>query len=109
MAASRVDGLDRCFHSDAIQLHLLGVGFTVLSYCCTVLCRRYLNDHETGYHGGFEVDDLDQVFTAMQSNYTSWVSGFSAVFVGDADSRGRGARVLPHALPHPPGHRLPHS
>lgn len=42
---------------------------------------RYLND--VNYFGGFEQDDLDQLFDAMQSNFKAWVSGFAPLAVGD--------------------------
>lgn len=46
---------------------------------------RYLNDSE--YYGGFEREDLDQLFEAVKSNYKSWCSGFAPLVVGgDMDS-----------------------
>ncbi|CAO2831013.1 unnamed protein product [Amaranthus hypochondriacus] len=46
---------------------------------------RYLNDVD--YYGGFEQEDLDQLFEAMQSNYKAWCSGFAPLAVGgDMDS-----------------------
>ncbi|CAN0877994.1 Probable esterase KAI2 [Linum grandiflorum] len=46
---------------------------------------RYLNDTE--YLGGFEQEDLDQLFEAMRSNYESWCGGFAPLIVGgDMDS-----------------------
>ncbi|KAJ7521319.1 hypothetical protein O6H91_19G047800 [Diphasiastrum complanatum] len=42
---------------------------------------RYLND--INYFGGFEQDDLNQLFGAMQSNFKAWVSGFAPLAVGD--------------------------
>ncbi|XP_078430320.1 alpha/beta-Hydrolases superfamily protein [Wolffia australiana] len=42
---------------------------------------RYLNDLD--YFGGFEHSDLDQLFEAMKSNYSAWVSGFAPLAVGD--------------------------
>ncbi|XP_058069961.1 probable esterase D14L [Magnolia sinica] len=46
---------------------------------------RYLNDVD--YFGGFEQEDLEQLFNAMQSNYKAWVSGFAPLAVGgDMDS-----------------------
>ncbi|CAI0461543.1 unnamed protein product [Linum tenue] len=42
--------------------------------------NRYLNDVE--YYGGFEQDDLDQLFQAIQSNYKSWCAGFAPLIVG---------------------------
>ncbi|KAJ0040579.1 hypothetical protein Pint_27944 [Pistacia integerrima] len=41
---------------------------------------RYLNDVD--YFGGFEQEDLDQLFEAMQSNYKAWCSGFAPLAVG---------------------------
>ncbi|XP_047337107.1 probable esterase D14L [Impatiens glandulifera] len=41
---------------------------------------RYLNDLD--YYGGFEQEDLDQLFEAMRSNYESWCSGFAPLAVG---------------------------
>ncbi|ERM96642.1 hypothetical protein AMTRI_Chr12g269380 [Amborella trichopoda] len=41
---------------------------------------RYLND--TDYFGGFDQEDLDQLFDAMRSNYQAWVSGFAPLAVG---------------------------
>ncbi|KAF9678572.1 hypothetical protein SADUNF_Sadunf07G0048600 [Salix dunnii] len=46
---------------------------------------RYLNDAD--YYGGFEQEDLNQLFEAMQSNYKAWCSGFAPLAVGgDMDS-----------------------
>ncbi|KAM0937751.1 putative alpha/beta hydrolase-1 [Dioscorea sansibarensis] len=41
---------------------------------------RYLNDAD--YYGGFDQEDLDQLFDAMRQNYKSWVSGFAPLCVG---------------------------
>eukprot|EP01018_Ginkgo_biloba_P034434 Gb_14437 [translate_table: standard] len=41
---------------------------------------RYLND--VGYEGGFEREDIDQLLSAMGSNYSAWVSGFAPLAVG---------------------------
>ncbi|KAK4393436.1 UNVERIFIED_CONTAM: putative esterase KAI2 [Sesamum angustifolium] len=41
---------------------------------------RYLNDPD--YFGGFEQDDLLQLFEAMRSNYKAWCSGFAPLAVG---------------------------
>ncbi|KAH0696528.1 hypothetical protein MTR67_008274 [Solanum verrucosum] len=46
---------------------------------------RYLNDSE--YYGGFEREELDQLFEAVKTNYKSWCSGFAPLVVGgDMDS-----------------------
>ncbi|KAL1333351.1 hypothetical protein HN51_062168 [Arachis hypogaea] len=41
---------------------------------------RYLNDAD--YFGGFEQEDLDQLFDAMAANYKAWCSGFAPMAVG---------------------------
>lgn len=41
---------------------------------------RYRNDKD--YFGGFEQDDLNQLFLAMQSNFKAWVAGFAPLIVG---------------------------
>jgi hypothetical protein len=46
----------------------------------TWLVLRYLND--ANYFGGFEQEDLNQLFLAMQSNFKAWVSGFAPLVVG---------------------------
>ncbi|KAL6220354.1 hypothetical protein ACLB2K_008110 [Fragaria x ananassa] len=46
---------------------------------------RYLNDSD--YYGGFEQEDLEQLFEAIRSNYKAWCSGFAPLAVGgDMDS-----------------------
>ncbi|OWM65667.1 probable esterase KAI2 [Punica granatum] len=46
---------------------------------------RYLNDFD--YYGGFEQEDLEQLFEAMRENYKAWCSGFAPLAVGgDMDS-----------------------
>ena len=34
------------------------------------------------YYGGFEQDELDELFEAMRSNYKAWCSGFAPLCVG---------------------------
>lgn len=41
---------------------------------------RYLND--AGYYGGFEQEDLEQLFHAMADNYKAWCAGFAPLAVG---------------------------
>ncbi|KAB1214868.1 putative esterase KAI2 [Morella rubra] len=44
-----------------------------------------LNDVD--YCGGFEREDIDQIFEAVRSNYEAWCSGFAPLVVGsDMDS-----------------------
>jgi len=42
---------------------------------------RYLDAE--GYVGGFSLEELDQVFVAMQDNYKVWASGFAPLVVGE--------------------------
>lgn len=44
---------------------------------------RYLNDD--GYVGGFDQPSLDGLYQTMDTNYYAWVSGFSAMAMGNAD------------------------
>lgn len=41
---------------------------------------RFLNDEE--YHGGFELGEIEKVFSAMEANYEAWVNGFAPLAVG---------------------------
>ncbi|EMY79543.1 putative sigma factor SigB regulation protein rsbQ [Leptospira weilii serovar Ranarum str. ICFT] len=44
---------------------------------------RYLND--TNYKGGFEQNDLDQLFAMMEKNFFSWAGGFAPMIMGNSD------------------------
>ena len=47
---------------------------------------RYLNDES--YVGGFEQQDLDQVYDSMRADFQAWVSAFAPLAVGaDVNSR----------------------
>lgn len=41
---------------------------------------RYLNDDD--YNGGFTTEELEQLLSAMRTNYRSWCSGFASFAVG---------------------------
>ncbi|CAM8911124.1 hypothetical protein QQ045_032124 [Rhodiola kirilowii] len=41
---------------------------------------RFLNDKD--YHGGFEMEEIEKVFIAMEANYEAWVNGFAPLAVG---------------------------
>eukprot|EP00475_Leptophrys_vorax_P018126 TRINITY_DN24745_c0_g2_i1.p1 TRINITY_DN24745_c0_g2~~TRINITY_DN24745_c0_g2_i1.p1 ORF type:complete len:481 (-),score=17.74 TRINITY_DN24745_c0_g2_i1:322-1764(-) len=43
---------------------------------------RYLNEPASGYIGGFEPQDLEQVFSSMRANYVTWASGYAPLMVG---------------------------
>lgn len=46
---------------------------------------RYLNDTETGYTGGFDMEALTGLYNAMSTNYYAWASGFSALVMRNPD------------------------
>ncbi|KDP32038.1 hypothetical protein JCGZ_12499 [Jatropha curcas] len=41
---------------------------------------RLLNDED--YYGGFEQEDIEQIFEGVKSNYKAWCSGFAPMVVG---------------------------
>lgn len=41
---------------------------------------RFLNDSD--YHGGFELEEIQQVFDAMSANYSAWATGYAPLAVG---------------------------
>ncbi|KAL0291529.1 UNVERIFIED_CONTAM: putative esterase KAI2 [Sesamum calycinum] len=46
---------------------------------------RFVNTDD--YYGGFEQEDIEQLCSAMETNYKSWISGFAPLVVGgDMDS-----------------------
>lgn len=45
---------------------------------------RYLNDDD--YFGGFEQNDLDALYQAMNTNYQAWVSGFAPLAMRNPDN-----------------------
>lgn len=45
---------------------------------------RYLDDE--GYTGGFQPQDLDNLFESMHANYQAWVAGFAPMVVGVDDN-----------------------
>lgn len=46
---------------------------------------RYINDESENYIGGFTQLALDSMYEIMTTNYYAWVSGFSAVAMGNPD------------------------
>jgi sigma-B regulation protein RsbQ len=46
---------------------------------------RYVNDVEVGYAGGFSRQDLDHLFSAMESNYYSWIGGFAPMVMDNPE------------------------
>lgn len=46
---------------------------------------RYLNDPASSYVGGFDQQDLEGLYEAMNSNYYAWTSGFSKMVMANED------------------------
>ncbi|MDJ1479610.1 alpha/beta hydrolase [Cytophagaceae bacterium YF14B1] len=69
---------------------------------CLSSSPRYLNDSDSGYIGGFEQADLDQLYDNMQQNYFTWVSGFAPLAMNVPHRPGLGnefARTLGEIRP----------
>ncbi len=60
---------------------------------------RYLNDAD--YVGGFEQENLDQLYESMAANYQAWVAGFAPIVVGVDDGQAVAdfSRTLFHMRP----------
>ncbi|XP_020242859.1 probable esterase D14L [Asparagus officinalis] len=59
---------------------LCQVSCFVLPFANPSHAALYLNDEN--YFGGFEREDLEQLFEAMRSNYKAWASGFAPLCIG---------------------------
>jgi sigma-B regulation protein RsbQ len=46
---------------------------------------RVLNDPATGYVGGFEQAQIDELFATMDSNFYAWASGFAPIIMGNPE------------------------
>jgi sigma-B regulation protein RsbQ len=44
---------------------------------------RYIDDHD--YRGGFAVDDIDDLITALSDNYLGWSAEMAPVIMGNTD------------------------
>ena len=44
---------------------------------------RYINSE--GYEGGFEITEVEQIFSSMESNFHQWASSFAPLGVGSDD------------------------
>ncbi|XP_042452361.1 probable strigolactone esterase DAD2 [Zingiber officinale] len=80
--------VDRCFfvgHSVSAMIGILAAIRRPRLFLKLILVGaspRFLNDHEAGYHGGFEREKIEEVFAAMEANYEAWVQGFAPLAVG---------------------------
>jgi sigma-B regulation protein RsbQ len=46
---------------------------------------RYINDAASGYAGGFEREQLRELFHNVEHNYEGWVSGFAPLAIEEPD------------------------
>jgi sigma-B regulation protein RsbQ len=46
---------------------------------------RYIDDRESGYVGGFDAHDIDELLESLDSNYLGWSSAMAPVIMGNAD------------------------
>jgi sigma-B regulation protein RsbQ len=54
---------------------------------------RYLNDAATGYVGGFERADIDELLAAMDDNYLGWSAHIAPVIMGHPERPELGAEL----------------
>ncbi|KAI0516542.1 hypothetical protein KFK09_009219 [Dendrobium nobile] len=79
-------GIDRCFFVGHSVSAMIGILASIrrpelfLKLILIGVSPRFLNDRD--YHGGFERDEIERVFEAMESNYKAWVTGFAPLSVG---------------------------
>ncbi|KAK1391562.1 putative strigolactone esterase DAD2 [Heracleum sosnowskyi] len=79
-------GVDRCFyvgHSVSAMIGILAAIRRPELFAKLILVGaspRFLNDPE--YHGGFELGEIEKLFSAMEANYEAWVNGFAPLAVG---------------------------
>ncbi|PKU86591.1 probable strigolactone esterase DAD2 [Dendrobium catenatum] len=78
--------IDRCFFVGHSVSAMIGILASIrrpelfLKLILIGVSPRFLNDWD--YHGGFERDEIERVFEAMESNYKAWVTGFAPLSVG---------------------------
>ncbi|KAH0464268.1 hypothetical protein IEQ34_007054 [Dendrobium chrysotoxum] len=78
--------IDRCFFVGHSVSAMIGILASIrrpelfLKLILIGVSPRFLNDRD--YHGGFERDEIERVFEAMESNYKAWVTGFAPLSVG---------------------------
>lgn len=53
---------------------------------------RYVNDD--GYTGGFELGDIEEMLTALSSNYLGWSSGMAPAIMGNPDRPELGSELV---------------
>ncbi|EEF30455.1 sigma factor sigb regulation protein rsbq, putative [Ricinus communis] len=72
------------------QVIVLSHGFGTDQSVWKYLVPHFIEDHTVvlydnmgaDYNGGFQKEDLDQMFEGMSSNYKSWCSRFAPMIVG---------------------------
>lgn len=78
--------IDRCFFVGHSVSAMIGIIAAIrrpelfLKLILVGASPRFLNDGD--YHGGFEREEFEKVFAAMEANYEAWVQGFAPLAVG---------------------------
>ncbi|KAF9687499.1 hypothetical protein SADUNF_Sadunf02G0099900 [Salix dunnii] len=79
-------GVDRCFYVGHSVSAMIGILASIrrpelfTKLIMIGASPRFLNDKD--YHGGFEQEEIESVFVAMEANYEAWVNGFAPLAVG---------------------------
>uniref|UniRef100_A0A6M2F4S8 AB hydrolase-1 domain-containing protein n=1 Tax=Populus davidiana TaxID=266767 RepID=A0A6M2F4S8_9ROSI len=79
-------GVDRCFYVGHSVSAMIGILASIrrpelfIKLILIGASPRFLNDED--YHGGFEREEIESVFQAMEANYEAWVNGFAPLAVG---------------------------
>ncbi|RRT43286.1 hypothetical protein B296_00003019 [Ensete ventricosum] len=78
--------IDRCFFVGHSVSAMIGIIAAIrrpelfLKLILVGASPRFLNDGD--YHGGFEREEFEKLFAAMEANYEAWVQGFAPLAVG---------------------------
>jgi len=75
-------------HSVSAMIGVLAAGRQPDRFSSLVLVgpsARYVNDDDSGYVGGFEQHDIDDLLDALDSNYLGWSSVMAPVIMGNAE------------------------
>ncbi|MGW2826531.1 alpha/beta fold hydrolase [Streptomyces sp. NPDC001443] len=73
-------------HSVSAMIGVLAAGMAperIAAHVMIAPSARYIDDD--GYHGGFSIDDIDELLTSLESNYLGWSAQMAPVIMGNAD------------------------
>jgi sigma-B regulation protein RsbQ len=57
---------------------------------------RYIDDPETGYYGGFQREDIEEMLESLETNYLGWSSQIAPAIMGNADRPELGEELVNH-------------